>query len=86
MLEIKYFHIETPENKPVTTSSSKSAKSKGKKSSAQANEPSSDEIFIEILFIEKSQLINELKVFFNEIPDDLLDSLVEYFLRFIIKI
>ena len=81
--EYLFLTLETADTKPVTTSGSKSGKSKGKKSAPVPNESSSsDETFIEILFIEKSQLTNELKLFFNEIPDDLLDSLVEYFLKY----
>ena len=66
----------------VATSSNtgtKSAKSKGKKPVAVET---NDETLVEITFIDKSSLINELKsLITNEITDDLLDSLVEHFLK-----
>jgi hypothetical protein len=63
-----------------SSSSSKSTKSKGKKVAAAAE--SNDEMLVEITFINKQSLINELKsLITNEITDDLLSSLVEYFLK-----
>lgn len=63
------------DGKPVI--SSKSSKSKSKKSVQE-----SDSIAVEIVFIDKNNLINQLKLLVNEdINDDLMDSLIEYFLK-----
>lgn len=63
------------DGKPVN--SSKGSKSKSKKS-LQEN----DNILVEIIFIDKNELMVQLKSLVgDDINDDLLDSLVEYFLK-----
>lgn len=56
----------------------KQAKSKSKKASA-TNESSVDQL--EVVFMDKTQLINQLKTLVNELPDDIIDPLVENFLK-----
>lgn len=58
----------------------KQTKVKSKKASA-ANEPSVESNQLEVVFMDKNQLINQLKVLVNELPDDLIDPLVENFLK-----
>ncbi|CAF0946717.1 unnamed protein product [Brachionus calyciflorus] len=60
-----------------TSGSTKSAKSKSKKG-AQVE---SENLAVEITFIDKTNLIKELKSLVEDINDDLLDSLVEQFLK-----
>lgn len=56
----------------------KPTKSKGKKSAA--SEPTGDN-FIEISFIDRANLIKELKSLINELDEELIEPLVEYFLK-----
>jgi hypothetical protein len=68
-------------NSNATTTAGKGSKSaKGKKAAAVVAD-THDESMIEIVFIDKTSLINELKAMIKEINDDLLDAFVEHFLR-----
>lgn len=64
---------------PSSSTSSKSSKSKSKKG---ATSEQSDSSAIEITFIDKTSLVKELKFQIKDLNDDLLDSLVEHFLKY----
>ena len=66
----------------TTTSSSVTGKTgKTGKSKKAAAVETVDENMIEITFIDKASLIRELKVMIKEVNDDLVDALVEYYLK-----
>jgi hypothetical protein len=71
------------------SSSTKQNKSKGKKSSSSAannaasSEINVDEDLLEIVYIDKTTLIKELKSLAKDISDDLLEALIEHYLKYI---
>lgn len=66
-------------NSTTTSAPTKGGKSKGKKGAS--SEPVVDESLIEILFLDRSGLVKELKSMVEEIEDDLVESLVEHLLK-----
>jgi F0F1-type ATP synthase gamma subunit len=62
------------------SSNLKQNKSKGKKTAI--NEVSNDEDLLEIIFMDKTTLVKELKEISKDISGDLLDALVEHFLKY----
>jgi hypothetical protein len=58
----------------------KQTKVKSKKASA-VNESSVESNQLEVVFMDKNQLIDQLKVLVKELADDLIDPLVENFLK-----
>jgi len=69
--------IGTTSNQNDTKSNTKT---KSKKTSA-ANDSSVESNQLEVVFMDKTQLINQLKVLVKELSDDLIDPLVEHFLK-----
>ncbi len=68
-----------------TAQNNNSAPAKGGSKSARGKKAAAvethDESMIEIVFIDKSGLVKELKAMVKEINDDILDAFVEHFLR-----